>query len=81
MLEAPSTQRLLPSISRANAAQGESGRAAAPGEGEVLAPAAAAVPLVVESVFDEQAVSRAAVVAASPPVSMALRCGVPAVPM
>ncbi|GAA2403452.1 hypothetical protein GCM10010255_41840 [Streptomyces coeruleofuscus] len=68
---------MLPSISRANAAQGESGRGPAAGEGEGVfaAPTADVFPPFVLSEFDEQAVSMAAV-AASPPVSMALRCGV-----
>ncbi|GEC08638.1 hypothetical protein SSP24_62930 [Streptomyces spinoverrucosus] len=72
----------MPSISRAKADQAESGRFAAAGEGEeaFAAPAAvASVPVLFG--FDEQALSRAAVVAASPPVRMALRCGIPALPM
>jgi hypothetical protein len=69
---------LLPSISRAKADQGESGRAPAAGSGEAVAvaPAAAGFGVPVLSDFDEQPVIRAAE-AASPPVRKALRCGRP----
>lgn len=69
----PSTQRLLPSISLANAAQGESGCPLAAAEGALTAAAVVAVPaLFALSVFDEQPVIRAAA-ATSPPVTRALR--------
>ncbi|KMS69575.1 hypothetical protein ACM01_34685 [Streptomyces viridochromogenes] len=71
----PSIQRLLPSISRANADQGEPGTAAALADAEALAVApAVAAEAFVAAVFDEHPVIRGAE-AGSPPVSMALRCG------